>query len=68
MPDTKIQAIEKINGFLLELRTMDDTRTASNLIDEFERECPQERSIIQVQRNYLCDKTFEIFKKKYPVK
>ena len=67
MPDTKYRLITKINLFLMDLQEMDQTRTACIMINEFEEQCPEERGTIQFMRDYLCDRTFEIYKEKYPI-
>ena len=66
MPETKYRLITKVNLFLMDIHTMDQTRTGGILIDTFEEQCPEEKDTIQFMRDYLCDKTFEIYKYKYP--
>ena len=62
--ETKIIAEIKIIQILNGLETMDDCGAASKVIDFYEKDFPTEVDFIKECRNYLCDKTFEIYLEK----
>jgi len=57
----KTVATSKVNEILDSLKTVDDCGAASKVIDFYESEFHNENEFIKDCRNFLCDKTFEIY-------
>ena len=58
----KESGAEKVRDILTnDLKTMDDTRKGSNVIDAYEEQFPSEIEFIYEMRNLLCDRTFAIY-------
>lgn len=62
--ETKIKATKKVNQILENLKTVDDCGAASKVIDFYEKDFSEEKDFIKNCRNFLCDRTFEIYLKK----
>lgn len=62
--ETKIRATKKVNQILENLKTVDDCGAASKVIDFYEKDFSEEKGFIKNCRNFLCDRTFEIYLKK----
>ncbi len=62
--ETKIRATKKVNQILENLKTVDDCGAASKVIDFYEKDFSEEKDFIKNCRNFLCDRTFEIYLKK----
>jgi hypothetical protein len=62
--ETKIRATKKVNQILENLKTVDDCGAASKVIDFYEKDFSDEKDFIKYCRNFLCDKTFELYLKK----
>lgn len=57
----KDNAIKKVNNILYGLHDISDCGAAGKVLDFFEKDFPNEKVVIQEFRDYLCDKTFELF-------
>jgi hypothetical protein len=62
--ETKIRATKKVNQILENLKTVDDCGAASKVLDFYEKDFSEEKDFIKNCRNFLCDRTFEIYLKK----
>ena len=62
--ETKIRATKKVNQILENLKTVDDCGAASKVLDFYEKDFSEEKDFIKHCRNFLCDRTFEIYLKK----
>ena len=63
--ETKINTTTRIGEILTNLNTVDECGSASKVIDFYEKKFPQEVGFIKECRDFLCDKTFELYLKKY---
>jgi|TARA_R110000803_G_scaffold196743_1_gene260147 hypothetical protein len=61
----KESVIKKVNNILYGLTDISDCGAAGKVIDFFEKDFPNEKFIIKEFRDYLCDKSFELFISKY---
>tara|TARA_R110000868_G_C10832475_1_gene759469 strand:+ start:172 stop:369 length:198 start_codon:yes stop_codon:yes gene_type:complete len=59
--ETKIRATKKVNQILENLKTVSDCGAASKVIDFYEKEFSNEKNFIKECRNFLCDRTFELY-------
>ncbi len=62
--ETKIRATKKVNQILENLQTVSDCGAASKVIDFYEKDFSDEKDFIKKCRNFLCDRTFELYLKK----
>ncbi len=61
--ETKIRATKKVNQILENLKTVDDCGAASKVIDFYEKDFSEEKTFLRESRNFLADKTVELFTK-----
>ena len=62
MSTPELIAMDKVRDIIEnQVITMADIRSASEVIDSFEKSFPREKEFIHSMRDQLCDKTFNIF-------
>ena len=61
-PDLKLYTQNKITEIIGNLDNLTACGNASDVIDFYQKGNPEDRAWISEMRNWLCDRTFEIFK------
>ena len=64
-PDLQIYTYNYINLAISNLADISECDKPAKAIDYYEKQNPSDRKNIQYMRDVLCDKTFELFNKKY---
>lgn len=64
-PDLQIYTYNYINLAISNLTDISECDKPAKAIDYYEKQNPSDRKNIQYMRDVLCDKTFELFNKKY---
>jgi hypothetical protein len=62
-PTTNVIAHNKVNEIIDSVETLDQCGDASKVIDAFTEDFPKEKEAIQLFRDILCEKTFEVYYK-----
>lgn len=60
-PDLQIYAQNKLTEIITNLETVDDCGAASKVIDFYEKDFSYEKEFLHYIRNFLCDRTFELY-------
>ena len=58
--------VNMVNEIINNCVSIEDTELASKAIDYLKLNQPNEKEIIQIMRNDVCDLTFKFFIEKYP--
>lgn len=64
-PELQIYAQNKLTEIISNLETVDGCGKASRMIDFYQKGNPEDKEFLQYIRNFLSDKTFELYNKKY---
>lgn len=64
-PDLQIQLYNTINASISKLKDISECDGPAKVIDWYEKLNPTDKENIHYMRNVLCDRTFELFAKKY---
>jgi len=64
-PELQIIAQNKVSDIIGNLTTIDDCGYASNVIDFYQKDFPEDKEFTQQMRDFLCDRTFELYNKRY---
>ena len=67
-PDLQIYTYNYLNSLIANLTDISECDRPAKAIDWYEKANPSDRATIQDMRDVLCDKTFELFNKKYKPK
>ncbi len=67
-PGVQIQLFNYLNRTISNLTDISECNGPAKAIDYYEDQNPSDKENIQYMRDVLCDKTFELFVKKYPRK
>jgi hypothetical protein len=67
-PELQLYSYNYINMAISNLSDISECDRPAKAIDWYEKQNPSDRANIQDMRDVLCDKTFELFIKKYPKK
>lgn len=67
-PDLQLYSYNYINMAISNLMDISECNGPSKAIDWYEKQNPADKENIRDMRNVLCDRTFELFSKKYPKK
>lgn len=65
-PYLRQMEVNMVNEIINNCVSIEDTELASKAIDYLKLNQPNEKEIIQIMRNDLCDLTFKFFIEKYP--
>ena len=58
--------VNRVNEIIDNCTSIEDTKLASKAIDYLKLNQPNEKEIIQIMRDDVCDLTFKFFIEKYP--
>jgi len=58
--------VNRVSEIIDNCRSIEDTALAAKAIDYLKENQPNEREVIQIMRDDLCDLTFKFYLEKYP--
>ncbi len=64
-PDLQIYTYNYLNSLIANLTDISECDRPAKAIDWYEEQNPSDRANIQDMRNFLCDRTFDLYKEKY---
>ena len=65
-PFLRQMEINQVSEIIDNCKSIEDTALAAKAIDALEENQPNEREVIQIMRDDVCDLTFKYFIEKYP--
>ena len=65
-PFLRHMEVNRVSEIIDNCKSIEDTALAAKAIDSLEENQPNEREIIKIMRDDLCDLTFKYYIEKYP--